>query len=168
MSRAVEGPCSFVAPAAEQHQAGSFGDDFGTVALLAVLAFPAACLQAAFHVDLRAFGQILRDVLAAGSEAEGRGSKELRNDSAERTPSLSRVSFAAAKASASTKRFVSSAEDGDEPRVVTNGRSVPFEVRRDPPPHARSPKPAPTETGAFIDFYSGVLGVDRAQLARER
>lgn len=116
-------------------------------------------------------GEQLRDVLSAGpgSEAEGRGSKELRNDeNAERTPSLSRVSFAAAKASASTKRFVSSAEDGDEPRVVTDGRSVPFEVRRDPPPHARSPKPAPTETGAFIDFYSGVLGVDRAQLARER
>ena len=29
-------------------------------------------------------------------------------------------------------------------------------------------RPAPTETGAFIDFYSGVLGVDRAQLTLKR
>ena len=47
-------------------------------------------------------------------------------------------------------------------------------VRRNPDPAEVSPmrrdggKPAPTETGAFIDFYSGVLGVDRAQLTLKR
>ena len=47
-------------------------------------------------------------------------------------------------------------------------------VRRNPDKAEVSPmrrdggKPAPTETGAFIDFYSGVLGVDRAQLTLKR
>jgi hypothetical protein len=109
-------------------------------------------------------GEQLRD----GAEGYGSKSGLSLGESAE-LKSSSRVSLATAKASASTKRFVLSA-DGDEPhpRFVADGGSVPFLVRRDPPSGARSPKPAPTETGAFIDFYSGVLGVDRAQLARER
>jgi hypothetical protein len=110
-------------------------------------------------------GEQLRD----GAEGYGSKSGLSLGESAE-LKSSSRVSLATAKASASTKRFGLSAGDGDEPhpRFVADGGSVPFLVRRDPPSGARSPKPAPTETGAFIDFYSGVLGVDRAQLARER
>jgi hypothetical protein len=109
-------------------------------------------------------GEQLRD----GADVYGSKSGLSLGESAE-LKSSSRVSLATAKASASTKRFGLSA-DGDEPhpRFVADGGSVPFLVRRDPPSGARSPKPAPTETGAFIDFYSGVLGVDRAQLARER
>ena len=54
-------------------------------------------------------------------------------------------------------------------RSARSARSA-IEVRRvvDVSPRRDGGRPAPTETGAFIDFYSGVLGVDRAQLTLKR
>jgi hypothetical protein len=62
--------------------------------------------------------------------------------------------------------------DANFSRSARSARSA-IAVRRNPDPAEVSPrrdggKPAPTETGAFIDFYSGVLGVDRAQLTLKR
>ena len=59
--------------------------------------------------------------------------------------------------------------DANLSRSARSARSA-IEVRRvvDVSPRRDGGKPAPTETGAFIDFYSGVLGVDRAQLTLKR
>ena len=65
-------------------------------------------------------------------------------------------------------------DDANFSRSFSRSARSAIAVRRNPDPAEVSPmrrdggKPAPTETGAFIDFYSGVLGVDRAQLTLKR
>ena len=64
-------------------------------------------------------------------------------------------------------------DDANHSRSFSRSARSAIAVRRDRDPAEVSPrrdggKPAPTETGAFIDFYSGVLGVDRAQLTLKR
>jgi hypothetical protein len=73
---------------------------------------------------------------------------------------------------AGSRGFVDVSGFERDANVSRSARSA-IAVRRNPDPAEVSPrrdggKPAPTETGAFIDFYSGVLGVDRAQLTLKR
>ena len=114
---------------------------------------------------------------AASLDAEARDQK---NAAAEPLSHLPRRgedrAFLKARPSSTTadREDVSSLNAGASPPRSPARRSNPFEVRRDPDPRekrasfARAAQPAPSETGAFIDFYSGVLGVDRAALTLER
>ena len=105
---------------------------------------------------------------AAGLDAEARASA-----AAEPLAHLPRRAEHAARvkthpSSTTAESEVRNADARGSPPVSPPRRSNPFEVRRDADPRARAAQPAPSETGAFIDFYSGVLGVDRAQLTLKR
>jgi len=115
---------------------------------------------------------------AASDDAMMRSSDDARRVYPASSEGVSAVASSEGRTPSGSSGFfvdVSGFERGDAnfSRSFSRSARSAIAVRRDRDHPEVSPrrdggKPAPTETGAFIDFYSGVLGVDRAQLTLKR